>query len=421
MVTHTPLNALTIKLDFGDTPITVGRLAYKNRKIYFEYDAAFLKSGFEISPFHLPLKAGVQTFDAHLFEGLPGVFNDSLPDGWGRLLMDRTLRSRGYQMGNFSPLDRLAYVGNHGLGALIYEPDHSSIPAQTIIDLDILNTNSQQIMAGESTDVLDELLALNGSSAGARPKAMIAVSDDKRTIIEGITKAPRGYTPWIVKFSNSSDGADAGAVEYVYSQMARLAGVKMMETHLFPAKDNSVSNSANNSGYFATKRFDINRQHQRLHMHTACGLLHSDFRTPSLDYEDLIRATTAITKDMRQVHALYSLAVFNVLSHNRDDHSKNFSYLMDAAGLWKLAPAYDLTFSSGPRGEQSTMVMGEGKNPGESHLLELARKADLTELQAKDVIMQTKEALSQWNKLAKEAGVHKSTRAHIAGKISDKV
>lgn len=142
-------------------------------------------------------------------------------------------------------------------------------------------------------------------------------------MIHGVHNLPSGYTPWMVKFPNTQDGLDAGAIEYVCALMAKNAGVFTPDVHLFPALIGA--------GYFAIKRFDRDGL-KRYHMHSACGLLHSDFRTPSLDYEDLITLTGVLTRDMREVEKLYRLAVFNVLAHNRDDHSKNFSYLMDSQG-----------------------------------------------------------------------------------------
>ena len=257
--------------------------------------------------------------------------------------------------------------------------------------------------------MLTELIALNGSSAGARPKALIGVTDKRDHIIHGVHDLPSGYTPWMVKFPNSQDGLDAGAIEYVYALMAKNAGVFMPDVHLFPAQ--------RGAGYFAIKRFDRDG-HKRHHMHTACGLLHSDFRTPSLDYEDLVALTGMLTRDVREVEKLYQLAVFNVLAHNRDDHSKNFSYLMDNQGVWKLSPAYDLTFSSGPRGEQSTMVMGEGRNPNTKHLIKLAAEAKIKKSRAFEIIDATKSSLSKWPALAKQYGVSDTNIKLIQNKIS---
>lgn len=412
MNNYLSVTEVKVGINFGKGVQAVGRLAARDHKIYFEYDSSFIKSGIEISPLRLPLQSGVQSFDYDLFEGLPGVFNDSLPDGWGRLLFDRFARTQGILPADITPLDRLAHVGSHALGALVFEPDHSADDTQNDISLDNLATQAQEVLDGTSDDVLAELIALNGSSAGARPKALIGVNDKRDHIIHGVHDLPAGYAPWMVKFPNSQDGLDAGAIEYVYALMAKEAGVSIPDVHLFPAQ--------RGSGYFAIKRFDRDGD-KRYHMHTACGLLHSDFRTPSLDYEDLVALTGMLTRDVREVEKLYQLAVFNVLAHNRDDHSKNFSYLMDNEGRWKLSPAYDLTFSSGPRGEQSTMVMGEGRNPNTSHLLKLADEAKIKKDRAAEIIEATKSTLSKWPTLAKQYGVSDTNIKLIQSKISQVV
>ena len=398
-----------VGLNFGDATIPVGRLAIRDRKIYFEYHIAFIEANLDISPLRLPLKSGVSSFDYNLFEGLPGVFNDSLPDGWGRLLFDRFTRCLGILPSDITPLDRLAHVGLNGLGALVYEPDHSTHESSESINLDKLAQQAREVLDGTSDEVLQDLLALNGSSAGARPKALIGLNKDRKNIIHGIHDLPDGYTPWIVKFSNAQDSADAGAIEYVYALMAKKAGISMPEAHLFPAKKSA--------GYFAVKRFDRNGK-QRFHMHTACGLLHSDFRVPSLDYEDLIALTGALTRDAREIEKLYQLSVFNVLAHNRDDHSKNFSFLMDEKGEWKLSPAYDLTFSSGPRGEQSTMIMGEGRNPSTNHLIKLGHEAKLSKARIIEIIDKTQTALASWEVLASEYGVSTANIRLIGKRIN---
>ncbi len=400
-----------VGINFGNSVRPVGRLAIRDRQIYFEYDQTFIEGGLEISPLRLPLKSGVQSFDYDLFEGLPGVFNDSLPDGWGRLLFDRFARSQAILPADITPLDRLAHVGSHALGALVFEPNHSADDTQGDISLDSLAIQAQEVLDGTSDDVLAELIALNGSSAGARPKALIGVNDKRDHIIHGVHDLPAGYAPWMVKFPNSQDGLDAGAIEYVYALMAKEAGVSMPDVHLFPAQ--------RGAGYFAIKRFDRDGE-KRYHMHTACGLLHSDFRTPSLDYEDLVALTGMLTRDAREVEKLYQLAVFNVLAYNRDDHSKNFSYLMDNEGGWKLSPAYDLTFSSGPRGEQSTMVMGEGKNPNTNHLLKLADEAKIKKDRALEIIDATRSSLSKWPTLAKQYGVSDTNIKLIQKKVNEK-
>ena len=404
MKKYKPVEEIKVGLDFGAGVTPVGRLAMRGRQVFFEYNDVFIKLGLEISPLRLPLKSGVISFDPSLFEGLAGVFSDSLPDGWGRLLFDRFVTAQGIVPSDLTPLDRLAHVGRNCMGALVYEPDYGTEVSQDAINLDTLAKEAQEVLNGTSEDVLQELLALNGSSAGARPKAMIGVDNTRKKIVHGVSKMPKGYTPWLVKFSNSQDGADAGAIEYVYALMAKEAGVDMPEAHLFSGK------------YFGVKRFDRDGK-KRLHMHTAGGLLHSDFRVPALDYEDLIALTWRLTRNVREAEKMFRLAVFNVLAHNRDDHAKNFSFLMDEKGEWKLSPAYDLTFSSGVRGQQSTMVMGEGKSPSVEHLTKLGAVAELPKEKVKEIIDQTQTALSGWKKLAKESEASKANISLVEGKI----
>lgn len=401
---YPPVSEITVSLHFGENfIIQVGRLASAERgRIYFEY-SPFLR-GLSISPLRLPPKPGLMTFDPMLFEGLPGVFHDSLPDGWGRLLLDRLARSKGVAPNQLTALDRLAHVGHWGMGALVYEPDLASRRLSDALDIDDLALKTQQVLRGSAENMLEELVALNGSSAGARPKAMISISPTDSQVIYGeANKTFRDYAPWLVKFPNTQDGPDAGAIEYVYSLMAKEAGVSMSETQLFPAK--------NGAGYFATRRFDRKESEggiTRLHVHTAGGLLHSDFRTPSLDYEGLIELTEIMTRDMREIEKMYRHAVFNVMSHNRDDHAKNFSFIMDSVGEWKLSPAYDITFSSGPGGQQSTTVLGEGKNPTSAHLVALGQKAKLDDKTITEIIERTRHSLARWNTLARKYGVGKN-------------
>lgn len=401
---HIPaVTALNVSL--AEMPI--GKLALHDRRVWFQYDTAFLSKRLELSPFKLPLRSEVITCEDRVFDGLFGLFNDSLPDGWGRLLLDRHMRSLGIAPENLTTLDRLACVGQHGMGALIYKPDHSIDKISSkALDLDRLAEKSRAVLDGTSKTVIDELLSLNGSSAGARPKIMVGVSKDKKHIIHGVDNIPDGYDHWIIKFTSSTDPNDNGAIEYAYSLMARAAGIDMPETHLFPA--------AKGPGYFGVKRFDRNGNN-RIHVHTVSGLLHTDHRLPLLDYESILKTTMVLTKSMPEVEAFFRLAAFNVFSRNRDDHAKNFSFLMNPNGIWHTAPAYDLTFSSGPGGEHSTTIMGEGKNPGQSHLQMLGKKLGIKKTD--DIINQVQEAISHWKKFASIANVIKGSRDLIAKNI----
>ena len=406
---HVPTSQVKVGLCFHTTVQPVGRLVLRDKRIFFQFDTSFIAQGIEISPFRCPLQPDVRVFDRALFRGLPGVFDDSLPDGWGRLLLDRQMRLLGILPNELTPLDRLAHVGGQGMGALIYEPDYAGGDTHTPINIDVLAVQAAQVLAGEGKEVLEQLRRANGSSAGARPKATIGLHANKTDVIHDIQGMPAEYQPWLVKFPNTNDGEDAGAIEYVYALMARLAGLKMPAVHLFPAQ--------HGAGYFAVQRFD-REDGERRHMHTACGLLHADFRLPSLDYTDLIALTTALTKDMREIEDMFRLAVFNVLAHNRDDHGKNFSFLMSASGEWRLSPPYDLTFSAGLEGEQTTMVNGEGRRPSKAHLVALGKEAGLPRKTIDAVIEQTLQALAQWVRLAEEYGVSRDNVVLIGQRMA---
>lgn len=406
---YQPAPLVKVLLDFGSSHHKVGRLAMANRRLYFEYDPAFLGSGLEISPFKLPLKLSAVTCEEMVFNGLFGVFNDSLPDGWGRLLLDRQMRQRGITPEQLTPLDRLTHVGALGMGALAYEPDASGHPHQPdVINLDKLAAETGEVLEGESSDVFAELFSLSCSSAGARPKVMVGVSSNKKRIIHGQQQLQKSYEHWMVKFASSNDATDIGAIEYAYSLMARTAGLVMMPTHLFPAQKGA--------GYFGVQRFD-RIGNKRIHMHTVSGLLHADHRLPSLDYEQIMRATLALTKNVKEAEKILCMAAFNVFAHNRDDHAKNFSFLMDDQGSWSVSPAYDLTFSGGPGGEHSTTVMGEGKTPKREHLLSLAEKFGISKIVARESIDRVHAAIRKWPLFADEAGVSKLSKKLIAAAI----
>lgn len=405
-MTYAPATLLTVYLD-AVTRRKIGRLALINRQIVFEYDPPFLSSGIEISPLKMPLKPGVLICPDTIFDGLYGVFNDSLPDGWGRLLVDRSVERNGIDRRQLNPLDRLTYVGKHAMGALIYEPDRSDGTSDdSPLALDKLAQESALMLAGENDEVFEELLRLNGSSAGARPKIVAQVSGDKTKIIHGQQTLQPGFEHWMIKFGSSQDPRDVGAIEYAYSLMAKSAGLDMPETHLFRTKKRA---------YFGTKRFD-RQGDRRVHVHSLSGLIHADHRVPSLDYDTILRVVLLLTKNVAEVEKAYALACFNVLAHNRDDHAKNFSFLLTDRREWIFAPAYDLTFSYGPGGEQSTMVMGEGRQPGVAHLQALGKKYSLKK--AAVTLERVQGAVAAWKSYAKEAGVSAKSVGTVASALA---
>ena len=368
----------------------VGKLAAHGNAILFQYAPEFLDSGINISPFRLPLSPEVKEDPKRTFDGLFGVFNDSLPDGWGLLLLDRALRKKGSSLHACLPLQRLAMVGAHGMGALEYTPAaEQAEEAVSVAELDALAEESLRILRDAPVDAgqLDKLIQLNGSSAGARPKILVNVADDYRIVPQGAGE-PQG-TPWIIKFRSAHEPPNTGLTEYAYSLAARKSGLDMPHTHLFP--------SATSPGYFGVQRFD--RVHgQKVHVHTACGLLHASHREPSLTYESLLRLTLLLTKDMREVLKMVRLMVFNVRFGNRDDHSKNFSFLLNKENQWRMAPVYDLTPSEGINGEQTCMVNNKGKDITETDFLAAAATVDVDASTVREIIQQVDAALAEMKK-----------------------
>lgn len=427
-MTHAPVALLTVWYE-GTVRRRVGRLANRERHILFEYDPAFVASGIEISPFELPLKTGVMESRRALFDGLFGVFADSLPDGWGRLLLDRAVERHGILRGQLGPLDRLAFVGRNGMGALSYEPDYSGEfagggrgggkqgkgagrgkknNADDAISLDRIAEESRIVLAGDSEEVFDELLRLNGSSGGARPKIVAQVSPDRKQIIHGGGMLAPGYEHWMIKFASSQDELDVGAIEYAYNLMAAAAGVEVPPAHLFRTR---------RGGYFGVRRFDRDGD-RRIHMHSLAGLIHADYRHPSLDYDTYLKTVMVLTRNMVEVEKAYALACFNVLAHNRDDHARNFSFLLGEDTGWVLAPGYDLTFSHGPNGEQSMLLLGEGRAPGVEGLTELGRKHSIK--RARQILERVQSAVGRWVEFSEQAGVKRKSANQIGKSLETK-
>lgn len=387
---------LNVFLNAHGNRLFVGVLEEQNNRIFFEYAPEFIGTNIPLSPFMLPLKQQVYEDEKRTFDGLFGVFNDSLPDGWGCLLLDRKLQKQGLSYNTITPLQRLSLIGLNAMGALEYEPITEIDRELTQdIELDSLSMEAGKILQGNASEVLDTLLSLNGSSAGARPKIVALVSKDKQTLIHG-SLAQENYEPWLIKFNSSLDDKDIGAKEYIYSLMAKDAGIDMPETYLFPSK--------NSSGHFGVKRFDRTND-GKVHIHTACGLLHASHRFASIDYTSLLKLTAVLTKDVREVEKMVRLMIFNVKSGNKDDHSKNFSFMLTRDNVWKMTPAYDLTPSEGINGEQTAMVNGKGKEITNEDFIKTAEPFGFDVKKVSEIIEQIDNALSGYQKYAKQLGI----------------
>ena len=261
-------------------------------------------------------------------------------------------------------LDRLALVGENGMGALTYEPDYELVTTESINDLDYLSEQCRQVLQTAYAEDLDALYEMAGSSGGARPKIL--------THLEG--------KDWMIKFPAHVDRNDIGKLEYDYSLCAKKCGIDMMETKLFPSKECK--------GYFGTVLFDRDEKKNRIHMATAAALLEADFNAPCMDYHTLMKLTRILTGEKKQdIENMFRRMCFNVFAHNRDDHAKNFTFLYHKeTDRWGLSPAYDLTYSNTYFGEHTTSVDGNGANPGEKELMNVGIKAGMKQKECSEIL-----------------------------------
>lgn len=401
-----PGTPLRVALAFGPHDVVpVGRLALDRGTAVLEYAPEFIASELTVNPyFERPGTALVRAQQPRVFDGLHGVFADSLPDAWGEELMKRRALVAGVDFHALTSLDRLAAVGHRGMGALTYEPDFAASDAGAI-DLDVLAHEAQEVLEGRDTDVLSALEQVGGSSGGARPKVLVAMND-AGTVRAGASAIPTGFDAWIVKFRSSADLPDIGPLEAAYADMARAAGVEMSDTKLISAKRGGP-------GYFATKRFDRAPGGMRSHVLSVAGFLDVDWQLPSVDYSGLLKATRLATRNQTDVESMFRRMVFNVLAHNRDDHTKQHAFIADRHGRWALAPAYDLTFSRGPGGEHYMTVHGIGKDITRDAVATVAREQGISSATVEAIIESVMEAVHQFKAFARTYGVTTRTLAEL--------
>lgn len=376
----------------------LGTLADNGQQLLFEYSPQALIEGLALSPRYLPLQnQAMGQFPSHQWR-LPGLFADSLPDGWGMLLMDRLFRKQGLRPEQDSPLDRLSFIGHRGMGALTYEPGTQGDVLPDTMDLVALANETALVLQGEDTETLQRLALLGGSPQGARPKVLVFY--EPKTARISTVPMPSG-SGWLVKFQALGEHKEVCAIEAFYAQLARACGLEVPDTHVF---DLSAKQAA-----LGIERFDLAKG-QRVPIHSLAGFLHADFRIPSaVDYTTFLRATRMITRDEREVQKAFERAVFNVLFHNRDDHPKNLAYRMDAQRHWKLAPCFDLTYSQGLGGKHQMDVCGEGLNIQRSHMLHLAQTGGLDVRWAEQRLDGMQGVLDRWAELMGGFDIRRST------------
>ncbi len=369
-------------------------------QIMFEYSDLAKSKGLELSAYTLPLE-GVSLrrgFPNHQF-GLPGPVYDSLPDGWGMLLMDRLFRRRNLNAARIGPLERLAYIGKNAMGALSFEPvAPEGEVSQAHIPVESLAAEIQEVLKGEGGQFLQTLLLVGGSPQGARPKALVFRNPQDGTFT---TAATPGFEAWLIKFPAKDEHPEVCAIEMVYAECLRRCGIQTPDTQHF--------NLPNGLAAFASRRFD-RVDGQRVPMQSLAAFTGADYKSPgSLDYVNFLRATQMCTNDVREKALAFERAVFNVAFNNRDDHPKNFAYVMSRSGTWHLAPAYDVTFCEGPGGYHQMDVMGEALEVSRDAMLRLAEEAEVPMDRAADIISRMCESAGQFAALAQSLFPHMIT------------
>ena len=338
---------------------TVGhlRMTPDNRRCVFQYDVEWIANGFSISPIDLPLKSSMFIAKPEPFSGSLGIFEDSLPDGYGRYLLNRILKKQGINDFDLTPMQRLSIVGNSGMGSLCYIPESYIGEEKATPKLDELQELALMVLS-EKWDKDEEVLYFNsGNSGGCRPKALMKDSEGN----------------WLVKFRHTYDPQDMGEMEFEYNVVAKKCGIIVPDFKLVEGK------------YFASKRFDIDENGERLHIATAGALLNETISLPKMDYRTLLHLTGYLTQSSEQVEQMYRRMIFNILTANKDDHAKNFSFIC-RDGVWELAPAYDLTLcSNGYHGQHATSANNNG-NPSREDVLVVGQSIKIPNSRCKEII-----------------------------------
>ncbi|WP_425635767.1 type II toxin-antitoxin system HipA family toxin [Algoriphagus yeomjeoni] len=400
----------------------------------FEFDQNFLRSGLDISPIRMPLSQGKRIYSFpeirksrgdvfDTFKGLPGLLADMLPDKYGNQLINAWLIQNGRAADSLNPVEQLCFIGKRGIGALEIRPSFrseavkaSAIEIDSLVDIagKILNSRAdfQSNLTSEEQSALSDILKIGTSAGGARAKAVIAFNPKTGAVKSGQVKAPAGFSYWIIKFDGVHDsqfGATVGygRVEMAYYLMAVEAGVEMSECRLL---------EENGRAHFMTKRFDRLENGEKVHMQSLCGIRHFDFNQVGFySYEQVFETMRMLRLTYPEAEQMFIRMVFNVLARNCDDHTKNFAFLMDKTGKWRLSPAYDICYAYRPGSlwvsAQSLMVNGKRENITDDDFLEVARKMNIKKPEEK--IEKVRSVVGHWTEFADEVGVDTELRDGI--------
>jgi serine/threonine-protein kinase HipA len=413
---------------------TIGAVSLEDgsRFAAFQYDPAFARSGIEVSPITMPLSERVYIFSElppKTFHGLPGLLADSLPDKFGNALIDTWLATQGRTPESFNAVERLCYTGQRGMGALEFAPalgpkpqraKHIEIEALVKLASEVLSQrkNLKTTFASERRkNALNDILRVGTSAGGARAKAVIAWNRATNEVRSGQIEAGKGFDYWLLKFDGVVGNKDKeledpkgyGAIEYAYYLMARAAGIDMSECRLL---------EEGGRRHFMTRRFDRLADGAKLHMQSLCALAHFDFnQAGTYAYEQAFLIIRQLNLPMVAVEEQFRRMVFNLIARNQDDHVKNIAFLMDQAGRWSLAPAFDVTYSYNPTGlwtDRHQMTLN-GTRDGFTlaDFRACARSAMMKRGRADTIIEEVSAAVEQWPDHAEQAQVSKEWRKQI--------
>ena len=405
----------------------VGAVSWYNQVAHFQYDPVFARSGLELAPLMMPLAHSHNVFsflqlNTHTFRGLPGLLADALPDDFGNQVINTWLARQGRSLAEFTPVDRLCYIGKRAMGALEFAPAMKDVGNQSDpIDIQALVSFAQQILDDkqamrtclDSQQALQNIMRVGTSAGGARPKAVIAVHPKTHAVRSGQVKAPAGYEYWLLKFDGIEHGTlgnthGYGKIEYAYYQLATRAGITMSTCRLL---------EENGRAHFMSRRFDRGENGAKIHLQSLCALAHYDYRQAgAYGYEQAFRVMRKLRLPHTDVEQLYRRMVFNVIARNQDDHTKNISFLMDSQGVWRLSPAYDITYSYNPSGEwthqHQMSINGKRANVTRWDLLQVASSLNIRA--ADTIIDEVNVQVSSWPSVAADIGVDTNVIQQIA-------
>ncbi|MDD9897800.1 MAG: type II toxin-antitoxin system HipA family toxin [Candidatus Melainabacteria bacterium] len=398
--------------------------AYKDSNlVYFEYSKDFPLS-YELSPVVMPrVPDRVWSFDLNqaTYHGLPGLLADSLPDSYGQGMMDAWFSRSGVSLGQVNSLDRLSYLGTRAMGALEFYPNQENKSKNGDLEIDQLLDISSKILQSRLGFELDEddvnrVIQIGSSAGGARAKAVIAYNPETGMIRSGQVDNP-GFENYIIKLDGVSNEALLDPqgytnIEYAYYLMARDSGIEMSDSLILEKQGRN---------HFLTKRFDRKADGSKLHMQTLCALAHLDYNSPRVySYEFLFRLAQRLELPMQDKEQIFKLMVFNVVGRNHDDHTKNFSFLMDRDARWRLAPAYDLTYAFNPKHhwlkEHNLLINAKSTDIRREDLMVYAKQFYIKK--AEEYIEAILAIFSKWKDYAQKAKVCKNKAKEIKNNLN---